>query len=170
MFRARVAEHHGGFEVADGDRHVIDELCHRLDGLPLAIELAAARARSMSLADLTNRLGDRFRLLRGLRRASERHQTLRATVAWSYDLLNSDEQRLFDRLSVFAGGFDLAAAEAVCADDQLDRIDVDELVASLVDKSMIVTGSGGRYVLLETLRQFGEERLAVRARVRITCV
>jgi predicted ATPase len=76
LFRARVADHHGGFEVSDADRQIVDELCQRLDGLPLAIELAAARARSMSLADLTSRLGDRFRLLRGQRRATERHQTL----------------------------------------------------------------------------------------------
>jgi tetratricopeptide (TPR) repeat protein len=112
------------------------------------------------VADLTARLAERFRLLRGGRRAVERHQTLRATVAWSYELLNGRERALFNRLSVFAGGFDLAAAEAVCGDESLGNVDVDDLLGSLVDKSMVAAEAGGRYGLLETLRQFGEEQLA----------
>jgi predicted ATPase/tetratricopeptide (TPR) repeat protein len=159
LFRVRASEIHGGFEPAEADEALISELCERLDGLPLAIELAAARARSMTLADLTGRLGERFRLLRGQRRGADRHQTLRATVAWSYGLLADEERRLFDRLSVFTGGFTLAAAEAVCADAELDVVTVDELVVALADKSMIVAELQGSYRLLETLRQFGEEQL-----------
>lgn len=158
LFRVRAGEHHGWFEQAGADEALIHDLCERLDGLPLAIELAAARARSMPLADLTARLSERFRLLRGQRRV-DRHQTLRATVAWSYGLLSDDERQLFNRLSVFTGGFSLAAAEAVCADSDLDVVAVDELVATLVDKSMIVADAMGRYRLLETLRQFGDEQL-----------
>lgn len=138
------------------------EICDRLDGLPLAIELAAARAWTMPLADLASRLNEGFRLLRGQRRAKERHQRLRATVAWSYALLNADQQLVFDRLSVCVGGFTLAAAEAVAGADELIAVDVDDLVASLVDKSMILTDHSGRYLLLETLRQFGEEQLQVK--------
>ena len=150
------------FSPAEGDLAVIAEICERLDGIPLAIELAAARVRVMTAADLAERLHDRFRLLRGGRRGLERHQTLAATVQWSYRLLPEAERVLFDRLSVFAGGFDLAAAEAVCADDRVDRLDVAGDLAALVDKSMVVAdraGNHARYRLLETLRQFGEERL-----------
>jgi predicted ATPase len=148
-----------GWTPAPGELDDVGELCRHLDGVPLAIELAAARARAMSPSDMLNRLGERFRLLKGRRRAIERHQTLRATVGWSYDLLTHDEQHLFDRLSVFTGSFELAAAEDVCADDDLDEVDVDDLLGALVDKSM-VTAAAGRFALLETLRQFGEERLA----------
>jgi hypothetical protein len=138
-------------------------ICDELDGIPLAIELAAARTRSFTPSEILERLGDRFRLLRtGARGGLERHRTLRATVAWSYQLLSPDERLLLDRLSVFAGGFDLAAAEAVCGESPLDRSDVFELLASLVDKSMVIadhTDSRTRYRLLETLRQFASERL-----------
>ena len=148
----------------EADLAVVAEICERLDGIPLAIELAAARVRSMTPADLAGRLDDRFRLLRGGRRSGlERHQTLRATVQWSYQLLTDEERLLFDRLAVFAGGFDVAGAEAVCADDRVDPLDVGDLLAALVDKSMVVAdrhGTHARYRLLETLRQYGEERLA----------
>lgn len=156
---ARVTEHEAAFVLSDAESPVVGELCARLDGLPLAIELAAARARSMPLADLVARLGDRFRLLRGQRLAAERHQTLRATVAWSYELLTETERTVFDRLAPFAGGFTLDAAELVCADDLVERWEVAEAVAALADKSMVTITAGGRYLLLETLRQFGEERL-----------
>jgi predicted ATPase len=158
LFRLRAEERDGGFAVDDDA--LIADLCDQLDGLPLAIELAAARAVTMPMTDLVGRLGERFRLLRGQRRATGRHQTLGATVAWSYDLLTEDERLLFDRLSVFSGGFTLAAAEAVCADDLLEPVEVDDLVASLAEKSMVTPGPGGRYLLLETLRQYGEEQLA----------
>ena len=123
---------------------VVVSVCRRLDGMPLAIELAAARLRSMSLAELHDRLDQRFRLLTGgSRTALERQQTLRATVAWSYALLTGAEQLLLRRLSVFAGGFDLAAAEAVCGSGGLDVLDVAALLGSLVDKSLVVAEQAG---------------------------
>ena len=135
----------------------------RLDGMPLAIELAAARLRSMSLAELAGRLDQRFRLLTGgSRTALERQQTLRATVAWSYSLLTGAEQVLLEHLSVFAGSFGLAAAEAVCDSARIDAPDVADLLGSLVDKSLVVAepaGTGLRYRLLETIRLFAAERL-----------
>ena len=142
------------------DRAVVEELCRQLDGVPLAIELAAARTRSLTPAQLLERLGDRFRLLVG--RGEGRQATLARTVAWSYDLLDRDEQLLFARLSVFTGPFDLLAAEAVAAGDGLDPIDVDRLLGDLVERSMVapVDGlAGRRFRLLETLRQFAAARL-----------
>lgn len=144
------------------DRVAVEAICRRLDGIPLAIELAAARVRSLSPAEILDRLDERFRLLRGSGRGGlERHQTLQAAVDWSYKLLSPASQDLFDQLSVFAGSFDLAAVEAIC--DVRDR-DVEPLdvVAELVDKSMVVAVEAGRrtrYRLLETLRQYGERRL-----------
>lgn len=152
--------------LVEEDRNVVEAICERLDGIPLAIELAAARTRSLTPADLLERLSDGFRVLRGSRfAASERHQTLRATMAWSYRLLSSHEQLLFDRLSVFAGGFDLPAAEAVCSMNGIEREDVLDLLAELVDKSLIVARRSDvatRFVLLETIRQYAEERLGER--------
>jgi predicted ATPase/class 3 adenylate cyclase len=150
------------FSPSESDVAVVAEICERLDGIPLAVELAAARVRFMTVVDVAERLHDRFRLLRGGRRGLERHQTLAATVQWSYRLLPEAQRLLFDRLSVFAGGFALSAAEAICADDRVERLDVAGDLAALVDKSMVVadrTGAHARYRLLETLRQFGEERL-----------
>jgi predicted ATPase len=158
--RARATD--GSFS-ADGHRDVLVEICERLDGIPLAIELAAARVRSLSPAELLERLPDRFHLLtRSERGGLQRHQTLRATVSWSYQLLTDAERRLFDRMSVFAGGFDLRATEIVCGFDPLDEVDVLDLVSSLVDKSMIVADRGAvgmRYRLLQTLREYAEEQL-----------
>ena len=137
------------------------EICRRLDGIPLAIELAAARTSALSPHAIAGRLNDRFRLFRGGRRG-ERHQTLHDAVQWSYELLGEAEAALFDRLAVFAGGFSVAAAEAICSDDQLvEELDVLDLLAGLVDKSMIQRdrNSDERFVMLETLRQFAEERL-----------
>ena len=143
---------------------VVVSVCRRLDGMPLAIELAAARLRSMSLAELHDRLDQRFRLLTGgSRTALERQQTLRATVAWSYSLLTGAEQLLLRRLSVFAGSFGLGAAEAVCGSGGLDVLDVAALLGSLVDKSLVVAEPAAtalRYRLLETIRLFAAERLA----------
>jgi predicted ATPase/class 3 adenylate cyclase len=169
VLRARSAD--AGFEPSDADGEAIVGICRRLDGIPLAIELTAARIRSLSPAELLERLDDRFRLLRGGGRGGlERHQTLRATVAWSYQLLAADAQLLFDRLSVFAGTFDLAAAEVICAGDDLDTYDIVDLLGDLVDKSMVIasrTDRGTRYRLLETLRQYGEERLDDRAETTV---
>ena len=143
---------------------VVVSVCRRLDGMPLAIELAAARLRSMSLGELHDRLDQRFRLLTGgSRTALERQQTLRATVGWSYSLLTGAEQILLARLSVFAGSFGLDAAEAVCGSGGLDVLDVAGLLGSLVDKSLVVAepAAGGlRYRLLETIRLFAAEQLA----------
>ncbi len=154
--------------TADGHLDALVQICERLDGIPLAIELAAARMRSLSAEELLERLQDRFRLLRGSGHSTlDRHQTLRATVSWSYQLLTEDERLLFDRASVFAGGFDLRAAETVCGFDPIDSVDVIDLVSSLVDKSMIVadrSAFGMRYRLLETLRQYGEDRWSSAAR------
>jgi predicted ATPase/DNA-binding XRE family transcriptional regulator len=143
---------------------LVVSICRRLDGLPLAIELAAARLRSLSLIDLNDRLDQRFRLLTGgSRTAPARQQTLQATVEWSYSMLSGDEQMLLRRLSVFAEGFGLDAAEAVCSFGGFLAPDVTDLLGSLVDKNLVMAESAGpslRYGLLETIRQFAAERLA----------
>jgi len=163
LFCNRAGATDNTFLPSADDLAAIGAICERLDGIPLAIELAAARTRSLSPTELLARLDDRFRLLRGGGRGGlERHQTLRAAVTWSYQLLSNEERLLFDRLSVFAGTFDLAAAEAVCADEHLDELDVVDLIGGLVDKSMLIadrTEGATRYRELETLRQYGEERL-----------
>jgi len=142
----------------------VAQVCTRLDGVPLAIELAAARVGAMTPSELVRRLDRRFRLLTGGDRvAIERHQTLRATIDWSFDLLTESERQLLVRLSVFAGGFTLEAAEAVCAGELIEVDDVLELLATLMARSLVVataTGADTRYRLLETIRQYGEERLA----------
>ena len=131
--------------------------------MPLAIELAAARLRSLSIFELNELLDERFRLLTGGSRAAlERQQSLRATVDWSYSLLSHSERLLLRRLSVFAG-FDLEAASAVCAFGEIERFDVADLLGSLVDKSLVVADQGTerrRYGMLETIRQFAAERMA----------
>ena len=143
---------------------LVVSICRRLDGMPLAIELAAARLRSLSLSDLHDRLGQRFRLLTGgSRTALARQQTLRAAVDWSYSLLQGTEQMLLRRLSVFAESFDLDAAEAVCASGGIEVLDVTGLLGSLVDKSLVMAEPAGpalRYRLLETIGQFAAEKLA----------
>jgi predicted ATPase/class 3 adenylate cyclase len=149
----------------DADNAVaVAHLCRRLDGLPLAIELAAARLAVLTPDELAQRLDQRFRLLTGAERtAVERHQTLRAAIDWSYELLSGDEQQLFDRLGVFAGGFSLHAAEAVCSGDGIDEADVFELLAGLVAKTLVVAEADRRetrYRQLETLRQYAQEHLA----------
>jgi predicted ATPase/DNA-binding SARP family transcriptional activator len=145
------------------------EIVHRLDGLPLAIELAAARLRSLPVEEVATRLSDRFRLLTGgSRTAMPRHRTLRAVVEWSWDLLSAPEQLLAERLAVFAGDISPVEAIAVCSDDALPAATVDELLMSLVDKSLlqVTTLDGGRrYRMLETIREFGLERMAERDEV-----
>jgi predicted ATPase len=147
--------------AAPGDADVVVEICRRLDGIPLGIELAASRMLSMSLTEVRDRLDDRFRLLVGSRRGLERHQTLRHAVEWSYDLLDEAEKVLLASCSVFAGGFDLQGACAVAGSDD-DFVTLD-LLDSLVRKSLLTvdTSSGrARFSMLETIRQFAEERLA----------
>ena len=163
LFTERALAADPSFSI-DHDRDSIEEICRRLDGVPLAIELAAARIRSHAPADIVDRLNRSFLLLTGGRRASlERHRTLEATVRWSYDLLDDDARSVFDRLSVFAGPFDLRAAQSVVADEAFSQDDVASLVGDLVDRSMVgveSTGLARRYRLLETIRQFGAVALA----------
>ena len=139
------------------------DVCTRLDGLPLAIELAAARVRSLNPADLAARLTDPFDLLSSIgTSAAGRHGTMRAVLDWSYNLLGTAQRRLFDRLSVFAGGFTLAAAEEVCPGCDVERTEVVDLLTALVDASMVTAGpttGETRYSLLETLRQYGPHHL-----------
>ena len=141
----------------------IVEICRRLDGIPLAIELAASRMVSMSAREVRDRLDDRFRLLTGARRGQERHQTLRHAVAWSYDLLDHDEKQLLTRCSVFAGGFDLQSACAIGISGEADEYAILDLLDALVRKSLLVADrSSGqtRFSMLETIRQFAEEQLS----------
>jgi predicted ATPase len=164
LFADRARAHGVALSVDEHTARVVVSVCRRLDGMPLALELAAARLPSMSLSELHDRLDQRFRLLTGgSRTALKRQQTLRATVEWSYSLLTDAEQLMLGRLSVFAGSFDLDAAEAVCGSGDLDVSDVADLLGSLVDKSLVAAeqaGAGLRYRLLETIRLFAAERLA----------
>jgi predicted ATPase/DNA-binding CsgD family transcriptional regulator len=160
LFQDRASAVVPGFTVNRGNASLATSVCQRLDGLPLAIELAAAWLRVLSLEQLLARLEDRFRLLKVLEGgAPARHQTLRAAVEWSFDLCSASERLLWARLSVFAGEFDLDAAETVCAGDGLD---VFAAVAGLLDKSILVRcddGSRAQYRMLETIRQYGAECL-----------
>jgi predicted ATPase/DNA-binding SARP family transcriptional activator len=163
LFADRARAVQPGF-LADGPAgDVIEDICRRLDGLPLAVELAAARLRALPLATLAERLDDRFRLLTGgARTALPRQQTLRAVVDWSYDLLFEDERRLFARLAAFTGGCELAAAEAICADDQVPAGEILDVLSRLVDKSLVTgpgTGGEARFSQLQTLWQYGRDRL-----------
>lgn len=164
LFCVRAAAARAGFVLTHANAAVVAEICRRLDGVPLAIELAAARVATLGLRDIVARLNERFWLLRGgSRPGPARSQTLRATVDWSYDLLAAVQQRVFQRLTVFAGRFSLEAAEAMCNDEELPGADVADAVLALADKSMLVVETSGeqtRYRLLETLREYGRRRLA----------
>ena len=164
LFVERVREQGVDLSVDEKTGPLLVSICLRLDGLPLAIELAAARLRSLSLISLRDRLDQRFRLLTGGSRTGlARQQTLRAAVDWSYSLLNRAEQSLLQLLSVFAESFDLDAVEGVCCTGGIEVFDVTDLLGSLVDKSLVAAERVGetlRYRLLETIRQFAAERLA----------
>jgi predicted ATPase len=159
LFTERAASVRAGFVVDAANVAAVVEICRHLDGIPLAIELAAARVRAMAPAEIARRLDERFRLLAGgSRRSQERHRTLLATVSWSHDLLSDDEKIVFRRLAVFPATFDLAAAEAVAGDGTLDVVDC---ILRLVDRSLVMfEPDQDRYRLLETLRQYGADRLA----------
>ncbi len=164
LFLDRAASVAPEFEVGDGNRDAVVELCRRLDGIPLAIELAAVWLRTLSPVQILERLEDRFRLLTRGRSTAPRHQALDATVGWSYELCSPAEQLLWARLSVFSGGFDLEAAEEVCSGEGIPTADVLNLIASLVNKSIVIriqaTGhTTAWYQMLETIRHYGEERL-----------
>ena len=164
LFAQRAAAVVPGFTLTEANTADVLALCRRLDGIPLAIELATVRLRAIPLDQLALRLEDRFRLLTGGRRtALPRHQTLRTTIGWSHELCSPQERLLWARLSVFAGSFDLLAVEAVCSGGELDRDEVLEQLIGLVDKSVVlrVDGpSGTRYRLLDTIREYGAEWLA----------
>jgi predicted ATPase/serine/threonine protein kinase len=163
LFRDRASLARPGLELTKSSAATIAALCRRLEGVPLAIELAAARVRALSVDEILERLADRFRLLAaGSRTAPSRQQTLRATIDWSWDLLADEERALLRRLSVFAGGFELEAAEAVCAGGRVETSDVLDLLSRLVDKSLVTVGERAtvRYRVLEMIRAYGLERLA----------
>ena len=161
LFVDRAVAAQPAFTVTERNARPITEICRRLDGIPLAIELAAARVRALSIDTIAERLNDRFRLLTGgSRTALPRQQTLRALIDWSYDLLTDQERALFRRLAVFAGGWTLDAAEAVGTDGEIERTGVLEALIKLVEKSLVVSEfEGRRYRLLETIRQYAQERL-----------
>ena len=152
-----------GFSVDDAA--TVTEICRRLDGVPLAIELAASRVASMAVDEIRDRLDHRFKLLVGSRRSLARHQTLRHAVAWSYDLLDDTERVLLERCSVFAGGFDLESACAVAGSDEPDEYATLDLLDALVRKSLLIADrSTGRtrFSMLETIREFADEKLVAR--------
>ena len=163
LFVDRARRARSDFDMTDDDMHAVREICRRLDGMPLAIELAAARVRALSLNEIVDSLHDRFRLLTGGRRtAVRRQQTLRASVDWSHALLTEPERVLFRRLAPFMGGFDLAAARVVAGDTEVERYQVLDQLALLVDKSLVAADDSGgrmRYRLLETVRQYALEKL-----------
>lgn len=162
--RARAVNYR--FGLADDNSPSVGEICRCLDGIPLAIELAAARVNSLPITAIAQRLDDRFRILTGGdRTALPRQQTMRATIDWSYDLLSEQEKRVFERLSVFAGGCTLDTAIHVCANDGVAEADVLALIASLVDKSLVTVDferSEPRYKLLESFRDYAREKLAAK--------
>ncbi len=163
--RAKAAD--PGFEINETTANAVAEICRRLDGIPLAIELAAARARSIDVNEIARRLDERFRLLKAVRRASDpRHQTLDDAISWSYHLLPEDEQQVFESLAVFAGQFGLADAEAVC-----EHPDIVDHLTRLTERSMLAvrrpTTGGTRYELLETLREYGRNKLDESRRVEL---
>jgi predicted ATPase/class 3 adenylate cyclase len=164
LFVERARNIKADFGLSDSNVEAVVEICRRLDGVPLAIELAAARVIALNPAELLRRLDRRFKVLAGGRRgAVGRHATLRAAIDWSYELLKPDEQRLLARMSVFSGGCTLEAIEAVCGDDAVDPDSVLDLITNLVARSLVIAedlGVGTRYRLLETIRQYGEEQLA----------
>lgn len=164
LFTERARLVRADFTLTDDNAAQVIEICRRLDGMPLAIELAAARVRALSLSEIVDSLHDCFRLLTGGSRTSvRRQQTLRASVDWSYALLTEPERSLFRRLAVFVGGFDLEAAQAVTGDGDVARYQVLDLLTLLVDKSLVVADDNGgrtRYRLLETVRQYAQEKLA----------
>jgi predicted ATPase/class 3 adenylate cyclase/DNA-binding CsgD family transcriptional regulator len=164
LFIARATKVRPNFTVTAENAPAIAQICHDLDGIPLAIELAAARVRVLGVEQIEAALGDRFRLLTGgARSAMPRQQTLRASVDWSHELLSEDERTLFRRLATFDGGWTLDAVEEICAGDGLERLAILDVLSSLVDKSLVVVderGASVRYRLLETVRQYALDRLS----------
>jgi predicted ATPase len=167
LFVSRATTADRSFSLTDDTAPIVADICRRLDGIPLAIELAAARVKVLPVPRLAERLNERFKLLTGgSRSALPRQQTLHALLDWSYDLLTEQEQRLFARLGIFAGGFDLDAATNVCGGEGLDELDILDLVGSLSDKSLVVADTSGeheRYRLLESTAAYALEKLGAAA-------
>jgi len=163
LFVERAQAARQDFTLTDAGAPIVAGICHRLDGSALAIELAAARVRVLSIAHLNERLNERFRILTGGSRTElPRHQTMRALIDWSYDLLSAQERRLFNQLSLFAGSLPIDAACFLFACSETPEVDIFDLVASLTDKSLVVadtTGVPERYRLLESMREYGLEKL-----------
>jgi predicted ATPase/class 3 adenylate cyclase len=161
LFVDRATASQPAFRLTEKNSSAVADICHRLDGIPLAIELAAARSRALPVEAISARLNDRFRLLvTADQTVLPRQRTLRALIDWSYDLLPADERALFQRLSVFAGGWPLEAVEAVGADGEVNQIDVLDLLTHLVEKSLVVMELGGeRYRMLDTVRHYAQEKL-----------
>ncbi|MDQ2908848.1 MAG: hypothetical protein M3R44_05780 [Candidatus Eremiobacteraeota bacterium] len=159
--RARVADKR--FTLTDETAPIVVDICRRLDGIALAVELAAARVAILQPRELRARLDQRFRLLTGgSRDALPRQQTLRALIDWSHDLLDERERRLFRRLAIFVNGFTIEGATAVASDETLDEFEIFDVLASLVDKSLIVAEFAGettRYRLLESTRAYARDKL-----------
>ena len=166
LFVERAQQHKPAFALTEREAPAVAELVARLEGIPLALELAAARIRALSVADINARLHERYKLLTGGSRVLQpRQQTLRALVDWSYELLTPEEQIVLDRLGVFVGGFELAAAEAVCGIAPLAAEDVLDLLQSLIEKSLVMLeerDDGARYLMLDTIREYAREKLAAR--------
>lgn len=164
LFCDRAAQATADFGLTTDNARSVTEICRRLDGMPLAIELAAARIRMLTPQEIAKRLDDQFKLLTGgLRTGIRRQQTLRAAVDWSYEMLSPEEQLLFRRLSVFVGGFTLEAAEGVCSGNGIEEGGVFDFLGNLVDRSLVVAepqDGRTRYRLLETMREYGREALA----------
>jgi predicted ATPase/class 3 adenylate cyclase len=169
LFVDRAAMVNPGFQLTDQNAPAMVQICRRLDGIPLAIELAAARVSALSVEQIASRLSDRFRLLTGgSRTALPRQQTLRASIDWSYQQLSDTERMLLGRLSIFAGGWTLEAAESICAQDGIGTGETLDILTSLVKKSLVAfageapgwPGQGPRYRMLETIRQYAREKLA----------
>ena len=163
LFVERAVQSDPLFALSESNATPVARITQRLDGIPLAIELAAAQLSALTAAEIDARLNDRFLLLTGGRSNLPHHQTLRATIDWSYDLLGDAERPLFRRLSVFSGGYPLDAAEEICAGGEIDVVDILDLLTRLVDKSLVIAeelNGDVRYRLLETVRQYGQEKLA----------
>jgi len=163
LFADRASLVNRSFRLTDENAPTVAEICRRLDGIPLAIELAAARVKALSVSSLAQHLNDRFKLLTGgSRSALPRQKTLTALIDWSYDLLTPQERVLFNRVAIFAGTFTLEAAAAVCSGDDIEQGDVFDLVISLADKSLVVadtSGDQGSYRVLESTRQYALDKL-----------
>jgi len=172
LFIERAQQSKPSFSLDATQAPAVAELVARLEGIPLALELAAARMRALSVSEINSRLTDRYKFLTGGARVlQQRQQTLRALVDWSYDLLSDQERILLDRLGVFIGDFDLTAAEQVCGTAPLETDDVLDLLASLVDKSLVMfneRGDSGRYRMLETIRDYAREKLEARGELQTT--